>query len=110
MGERLPEPRCVISPGFHRYRVEVSLVRYPCAGYERWQRETRRPKPHFEVRVVRGGSLNRGGRWMGGDQCAGPGWPSEDVFGGTPEEAVAKARRIAREWVRWQLSLARRSV
>lgn len=110
MGEHLPEPTCILASGFHRYRVEVSLVRYACAGYERWQRETRRPKPHFEARIVRGGFLNGAGRWITGDQCAGPGWASDDVFGRTPEEAVEKARRLAREWVRWQLSLARRSV
>lgn len=110
MAEGLPNPACVIPRGFHRYRVEVSLVRYACAGYERWQRVARRPKPHFEARIVRGGFENRAGRWMGGDQCAGPGWASDDVFACTPEEAVVKARRLAREWVRWQLSLGRRSV
>jgi hypothetical protein len=95
---------CVIPRSFQRYHVEVSLVRYPCSQHRRWWKANPCPKPHYEAVVTRGGVRRLDGGWkLSGDQCCGPGW--HDVFGRTPAEAVSKARKLAREWVRWQLSL-----
>lgn len=100
----LPSPTCVIRPGFHRYHVEVGEVRYACANHRRWWKANPCLKPHYEAVVTRGGVRSHDGHWMlRGDQCCGPGW--DDTFGRTPAEAVSKARKLAREWVRWQLSL-----
>lgn len=100
----LPSPTCVIRPGLHRYHVEVREVRYSDANHRRWWKANPCPKPHYEAVVTRGGVRRADGGWkLRGDECCGPGW--EDVFGRTRQEAVSKARVIAREWVRWQLSL-----
>jgi len=95
---------CVIPRSFQRYHVEVSLVRYPCSQHQHWWKASPCPKPHYEAVVTRGGVRRLDGGWkLRGDQCCGPGW--DNVFGRTPAEAVSKARKLAREWVRWQLSL-----
>lgn len=105
----LPSPTCVIPRGFHRYHVEVRQVHTgygPCQSYDRWRRANPFPLPHYEATVERDtihGPTGFCKRY--GDQCAGPGW--DDTFGRTPAEAVSKARVLAREWVRWQLSLGR---
>lgn len=102
----LPTPTCVIPRAFQRYHVEVREVRYSCARHRRWAKDNPCPKPHYEATVIRGGIRTADGRWkLWGDECAGPGW--DDTFGRTRGEAVSKARRLAREWVRWQLSLGR---
>jgi hypothetical protein len=104
----LPSPTCVIPRTFQRYHVEVRQVRYSCARHRRWVKAHPSVKPHYEAVVTRGGVRRQGGGWkMSGDECAGPGW--DDVFGRTQAEAVSKARKLAREWVRWQLALERRA-
>ena len=102
----LPAPCCVIPRGFHRYHVEVREVRFSCPQHQRWAKANPCPKPHYEAVVIRGGVRRADGVWkLSGDECAGPGW--DDTFGRTPREAVSKARRLARDWVRWQLALGR---
>lgn len=102
----LPSPTCVIPRGFQRYHVGVHEVRYSCAQHKRWWKANPVPKPHYEATVERGTVLGPTGFCKRrGDECAGPGW--DDTFGRTPAEAVSKARKLAREWVRWQLSLGR---
>lgn len=96
----LPGPCCVIPPGFHRYRVEVQAVRYSCPSHQRWAKANPCPKPHYEATVIRGGVRRPDSGWkLSGDLCSGPGW--DDTFGRSPAEAVSKARRFARDWVRW---------
>lgn len=100
----LPSPTCVIARGFQRYHVEVGEVRYPCRQHRRWLKANPVPKPHYEAVITRAGVRRSDGGWkLRGDECCGPGW--DDTFGRTPGEAVHKARKLAREWVRWQLSL-----
>lgn len=101
----LAEPTCVISRGFHRYRVDVEVVRYACSRCQRWAKDNSCPKPHYEAEVWRGVGKTSIGLIVRekGHLCCGPGW--DDVFGRTPAEAVSKARKLAREWVRWQFSL-----
>lgn len=105
----LPEPTCVIRRGFHRYHVEVDVVRYASGRCQRWAKDNSCPKPHYEAEVWRGvGKTSIGLIVLAqGHQCSGPGW--DDTFGRTPAEAVSKARKLAREWVRWQLSLGGKS-
>ena len=99
----LSSPTCVIPRGFHRYHVVLREVRAgygPSKNYDRWRGANPSPLPHYEAEVWRGGL-----RAYHGDLCCGPGW--DDTFGRTPAEAVSKARKLAREWVRWQLGLGR---
>jgi hypothetical protein len=104
----LPEPTCVIPRGFQRYHVEVSVVRCSGNAHARWWKANPCIKPHYEAEVWRGVGRTSIGLIVRehGIQCCGPGW--DDVFGRTPAEAVHKARKLAREWVRWQLSLSGR--
>jgi hypothetical protein len=103
----LCSPARVIPTGFQRYHVEVRQVQTGYGAgknYERWRRACPSPLPHYEAVVERGTIFGPTGVCKRrGDECAGPGW--DDVFGRTPAEAISKARRLAREWVRWQLSL-----
>ena len=102
----LSAPCCVIPAGFHRYSVVVREVRFSCPRHQRWAKANPCPKPHYEAVVVRGGVRRPDGiSKLSGDECAGPGW--DDTFGRSPAEAVSKARRLARDWVRWQLALGR---
>lgn len=104
----LPGPTCVIPRGFHRYHVEVGVVRYSCTNHQHWWKANPCPKPHYEATVTRGGVRSADGHWkLSGDECCGPGW--DDTFGRTRAEAVHKARKHAREWVRWQLALEGRA-
>jgi hypothetical protein len=69
------------------------------------QRSTRIAAQRWYATVWRGGGRTAFGSWIGGDDCTIDTWrPDRDLCGATPAEAVSKARKMAREWVRWQLA------
>jgi hypothetical protein len=93
------EARRVIRLGFQHYRIEL-VEQLRERGDKRWY-----------ATVWRGGFYSSGrGQWVDGACCTIDTWrPDRDLCAATAAEAVSKVRRMARDWVRWQLGLPRAS-